>query len=191
MAEIRAISDTRKRKQREGGGEDTEGQALPVIHVVGSELPRVLKEAEAALIASESAVFQRGGQVVRPVLQRLKASDDRETMGWHLVPVVAPDLVVMLTDAARFEKYDRRSEAWIGIDAPEKVATAYLASVGRWQLPILTGVITTPFLRPDGSVCSEAGYDSVTGLLFKSDCQFPTVPDRRPRGSVPPQSRIR
>ena len=33
------------------------------------------------------------------------------------------------------------------MDAPEKVAETYLSRQGRWKLPLLAGVINTPFLR--------------------------------------------
>jgi putative DNA primase/helicase len=160
-----------------GGGSGGPG-GQPVIQVVNGELPRVLDEAEAALMAAGCEIYQRGGQIVRPVLQKHKASDNRQTEAWLLVPVTRSDLVVMLTKVAHFKKFDGRSKKLVSIDAPDKVAETYLASVGRWRLPILTRVIGTPFLRLDGSVCSRPGYDDVTGLLFKPECQFPPVPER-------------
>jgi hypothetical protein len=44
-------------------------------------------------------------------------------------------------------------------------------------LPLLAGVINTPFLRIDGSICETAGYDPESRLLFKPEDQiFPPVP---------------
>lgn len=63
------------------------------------------------------------------------------------------------------------------IDAPEKVADAYLNRQGRWKLPLLAGVVNTPFLRVDGSICETAGYDAESHLLFKPENQiFPPIP---------------
>ena len=60
---------------------------------------------------------------------------------------------------------------------PDKVAEIYLARQGRWKLPVLTGIIHTPFLRADGSICEQPGYDAASGLLFKPDDQsFPPIP---------------
>jgi hypothetical protein len=118
---------------------------------------------------------------VRPILQRLKASDDRKTQGWQLIPVTAPDLSLTLTCAARFLKFDARGKNWLPTDAPGNVTEAYLASAGRWKLPVLTGITGAPFLRPDNSVCETPGYDVATGLLYKPACSFPAVPARPTR----------
>ena len=54
----------------------------PTIRIIGGELPRVVNEAEAALIAAGGFnLYQRGGLIVRPVLSKLKASNNRETCG--------------------------------------------------------------------------------------------------------------
>ena len=129
----------------------------------------MVNEAEDALLLLGREIYQRGGLVVRPVLTKLKAADDRDMQGWHLVPVTQPYLVETLTCAARFLKYDGRSKAWVPVDAPDKVAQTYLARRGTWKLPILSGIVHTPFLRADGSICEQPGYDPASGLLFKPD----------------------
>jgi len=164
-------------KRRNATGEPVAGTApWPQIYVVKGELPRVVNEAEAALIDLGREIYQRGGQIVRPILQRLRASDDRETQGWQLIPVTAPDLGLTLTCAARFFKFDARGKNWVPTDAPGNVTEAYLASAGRWKLPVLTGITGAPFLRPDNSLCEAPGYDAATGLLYKPACTFPPVP---------------
>ena len=115
---------------------------------------------------------------------RLKASKQREMQGWQLVPVTRPYLVDTLTCAAQFMRYNGRSKTWVTTDAPDKVAEIYLARRGRWKLPVLTGIIHTPFLRTDGSICELPGYDVASGLLFKPDDQsFPPIP------TIPEQGR--
>ena len=53
-----------------------------------------------------------------------------------------------------------------------------LARVGEWNAPVLNGVVSTPTLRPDGTVLQEPGYDRMTGLLFDSGgVTFPPVPE--------------
>jgi hypothetical protein len=177
-AEVRRSWDKwSARRRRSATGEETApGTPWPQIRVVKGELPRVVLEAETALIGLGREFFQRGGQVVRPVLQGLRASDDRTTSGYVLVPVTVPDLVVTLGCAARFLKYDGRSKDWEPVDPPGNVADTYLHSYGRWNLPIIAGVTGAPFLRPDGSVCSTQGYDAGTGLLYKPAIMFPMLP---------------
>jgi hypothetical protein len=150
----------------------------PQIQIKAGELPRVVNEAEDALILLGREIFQRGGMLVRPVLNKsLKASADRETESWQLVPVTCPYLVEVLCCAAQFLRYDRRAKKFVPVDAPEKVAETYLSRQGHWKLPLLAGVVNTPFLRVDGSICETAGYDPDSYLLFKPENQvFPPVP---------------
>jgi hypothetical protein len=151
----------------------------PTVIVKPGELPRVLDEAEAALLASKREFFQRGGLVVRPVLSPFKAADNRDAVGWQLIPVTQPHLVDVFTGVARFVRFDRRAKAMAPIDAPAKVCDSYLARQGRWKLPVLIGIANAPFLRSDGSICQQPGYDSASGVLLKPDGQgFPPVPER-------------
>jgi hypothetical protein len=151
----------------------------PQIYIRNGELPRVVNEAEEALLLLGREVYQRGGLIVRPVLSKLKAADERETFGWRLIPVTRPWLVESLTCAARFLKYNGRSNNWVAVDAPDRVADTYLNRHGTWKLPILTRITNSPFLRGDGSVCERPGYDPASGMLYKPDGRsFPPVSQR-------------
>jgi hypothetical protein len=150
----------------------------PQILIKAGELPRIVNEAEDALLLLGREIYQRGGMVVRPVLnQSLKASADRDTESWQLVPVTRSHLVEVLCCAAQFLRYDKKAKKFVPTDAPERVADVYLNRQGRWKLPLLAGVVNTPFLRVDGSICETAGYDLESRLLFKPEDQvFPPVP---------------
>jgi putative DNA primase/helicase len=177
---------TRKRATVTGSAGSAEiGDPWPQIYVIAGEIPRVVNEAEDALLLLSREIYQRGGLVVRPVLSKLKAADDRDTQSWRLVPITRPYLVETLTRAARFLKFDARSRAFVATDAPDKVADAYLARVGDWRLPVLTGIVNTPFLRADGSLCETPGYDSASGLLFKPErASFPPIPQSPTRAQA-------
>ena len=57
-----------------------------------------------------------------------------------------------MTEAASWEKYDGRSGRWVQTDAPARIAATYRERVGRWRLPVLTGIIDAPTLRRDGTL---------------------------------------
>jgi hypothetical protein len=173
----RSYNKWRSRRRAAATGEAPISDPWPQIYVVASELPRVVNEAEDALLALRNwPLYQRGDVIVRPVLSRMKAADNRETQGWRLVPVTRPHMVETLTRAARFWRYDARSKGFVPIDAPEKVAEAYLARHGAWNLPIIAGIATAPFLRSDGSLCDQPGYDPQSWVLYKPDDAFPAIP---------------
>jgi len=143
--------------------------AWPQIYIRGGELPRVVDEAEQALLALNHDLYQRGGLLVRPVLSLLKAADNRETAGWQLVPVTQPYLIESLTRAAQFLRFDARAKAWVSVDAPDRVADAYLARQGEWRLPVLIGVTGVPYLSSTGSLCDQPGYETISKLLLKPE----------------------
>jgi hypothetical protein len=178
LAEVqRSHGKWQRQRQTTTGASTTAGAPWPQIRIVNGEIPRVVAEAEAALLGYGGEIYQRGGSMVRPALTKFAASDNREAQGWHLVPVTRPYLVDVLTCAARFWQYNGRSKAWVSVDAPDKVAETYLARRGRWKLPVLTGIIHTPFLRADGSICETPGYDLASGLLLKPEGEhYPPIP---------------
>jgi putative DNA primase/helicase len=146
----------------------------PQIIVTAGELPRVVNEAEEALLGLQREVYQRGGLLVRSLLlPTIPPNDDWRTA------LTRPWLVEALTCAGRFLKWDARAKAYVPIDAPAEVAEALLSRGGNWKLPILSGITKTPFLRRDGSICESPGYDIASGLLYKPDSgNFPPIPQQ-------------
>jgi hypothetical protein len=178
----RSYDKWRARKHAAANGGTATDDPWPQIYIVQGELPRVVNEAETALLSLGREIYQRGGLVVRPVLSKVKASDDRDTKCWNLIQVTRPHLVETLTRAAQFLKYDRRAKGFVPINAPDRVAETYLARQGEWKLPVLSGIANAPFLRADGSICERPGYDTASGVLFKPDGQdFPQVPQHPSR----------
>jgi putative DNA primase/helicase len=156
-----------------GGGRPS---PLPTIRLINGQLPRIAIEAEAALLAADPSIYQRGQLVMRPIKPKLKAADDRETFGWRLRRVDVPYLIHAFTKSAHFERFDARLKDWVNKDCPKQLAEVYLSLAGAWKLPVLVGIVNTPFLRRDGSLCERAGYDSTSGLLFIPEQQvFPTI----------------
>ena len=61
-------------------------------------------------------------------------------------------------------------------DPPRQVAEALLARKGLWSVPRVSGVITTPTLRSDGSPLADKGYDVATGLYLSLGLDELTMP---------------
>jgi putative DNA primase/helicase len=141
----------------------------PIVRIVGNELPRMVDEAEAALIKAGRDIYCYGGQLVRPVVDEVPAADMTRTRIHRLVPVIRAHLVETFTEAILWRRYDGRRKDWVDIDCPDCIAETYLAREGAWKLPPLVGVINAPMLRADGSLLDTAGYDAGTGLLYRPD----------------------
>lgn len=142
---------------------------LPVIRVLASELPRVVDEAEDTLIESSVPIFTRAGSLVRPIVEAMPTSSGRLVEVARLSALGPDALTDVLAQSAIFQRYDERRKAWANIDPPAKVAATLLAREGQWRLPSIAGIITTPTLRPDGSLLAEPGYDPETRLYLMLD----------------------
>ncbi len=159
-----------------------EDQVRPLIQFVAGQLPKVVDQAEAALLRANLGIYQRGTFIVRPGLVLVTVSQHRKVSAQRILEVGDHAMVEAMTVAADWEKYDKRSEEWVIIDAPAKVAMTYRQRAGRWRLPILAGIINAPTLRADGTILATPGYDRTTGLLLDTQgVRFPTVPERPTR----------
>jgi hypothetical protein len=150
---------------------------LPVIRLIDGQLPRIVDQSEDALLAAKKHIYQRGGMVVRPARQKLTAANNKTTFAWELIEMTGVHLRETLTKIARFEQMDFRLGDYMHKDCPEEIAQTYLARRGDWRLPLLLGVVNSPFLRIDGTICERPGYDPDSALLFISDGQsVPAIP---------------
>jgi putative DNA primase/helicase len=141
---------------------------LPVITVEAGKTHIAADRAEAALAAriEDHPVLQRGGLLVRPVLQKFEAADGTSTMSPSLAIMTPIMLIDDLAHSARFEKFDGRLKRMVRVDPPRAVAETLLSRTGRWKhLPVVKGVISAPTLRRDGSILHQPGYDASTRLF--------------------------
>jgi len=159
-----------------GSNSKPDDEARPTIRLRAGELHAIASEAEQALIQAGAPLFVRGGQIVRPVIEEVEAARDRRTRVARLTPVSADGLVDWLSRSARWEKYDGRAKKLVAVDPPRPVAATVLARDGEWSLRSLVGVVTTPTLRPDGSILDLEGYDRATRLLLMRPPAMPVIP---------------
>jgi putative DNA primase/helicase len=157
--------------------EDKPAKVRPTIRVVGGNLPEIVTQAEQTLIDGNFSLYQRGSLLVKPAPVPVDIADNKTTTAIRLAAVRSPLLVELVTRAATWLKFDARKNDWVPIDCPERVANTLLARE-QWDLPVLTGVVNCPVLRPDGSVLETPGYDTATGLLYDPQgVTFDKVPD--------------
>jgi hypothetical protein len=181
-ASSKADNSTTAESKTNGAADPTPNahDSRSLIRLVDHELPRVVDEVEAALIAY-GGLYERSGQIVRPVRVRVPAADDRQTVSHRLAAVSTAHIAETATRAATFEKYDSRLKKWRRVACPLRVAETFLARL-EWGVPMLVGVISTPTLRPDGSLLDKPGYDTQTALLFDpGGTTFPAIPGRPTR----------
>lgn len=170
------------RRSRQGTRQ-AEGESVaatsdrPVIHVGGGDLYVVASAAERVLIETGAPLYVRNG-LVRPIVDEIRTTKGYTAKVARLKSVDADTLVDRLSRAADWTKFDGRSRDTVAIDPPSRVASTILAREGEWSFSRLTGVITTPTLRPDGTILAEPGYDAATQLLLLEPPALPKLPEK-------------
>ncbi len=153
---------------------------LPVIEITRGQLSSLATKGEERLIAAGVPLYQRGGILVRPVIETVDATRGRKTKVAQLKVLDHVYTRDLLGRHAVWMKWDARS-GWVRVNPPMEIATTILARVGDWAFPAIRGVISTPTMRPDGSLLTEQGYDEVTGLLLVEPPPMPPIPDQPTR----------
>jgi putative DNA primase/helicase len=168
------------RRGNDGRSQGDDGR--PIITLDPPNFHRAAEEAERMLIKfgdenPDYRLYQHDERVVRPVLAPQLASHDRTVATWSLKGVDAPYLFDVLSRAMRFQKWDKRSHGYVFVPPHGDVIKSILGKFGHWRLPIITSIVTAPYLRADGSICEQPGYDPTTGLLYQPGAAvFPPVP---------------
>ena len=167
---------------RDGAGFTIEEvqQIRPVLDVIPGEIDQLATAAESALRTSGLPIFQRGTSIVTPVSHNVPAAHGRMTVAAGLKEVCSVGMVDHLAQAAHFQHWNARSKKMVPCNPPNLVANVILSRSGVWTLPSIAGVITTPTLRPDGSLLIEPGYDAASRLYHVADAtlRLPHIPEK-------------
>jgi len=121
---------------------------------------------------------------VRPVIEEDWAADLIKTKVARLTKVTKAFMRDQLSRLATWVKYDKRSKAWVPCDPPEDIADTVLGREGEWLAPPIAGLVTTPTIRPDGSLLTEEGYDAATRLLLLAPPSMPPLLARPSRADA-------
>jgi hypothetical protein len=89
----------------------------PLFQIPG-DLPKVADQVTALLIAADLQIYQRKGRLARRII------DDDGGAAW--LPMQIIHMRLQLSEVARFEKYDGRSESYVSVDPPAKIASIIL-----------------------------------------------------------------
>ncbi|MGU3341617.1 PriCT-2 domain-containing protein [Methylobacterium mesophilicum] len=153
-----------------------EDDGRPIVRLVNGKVPEAVDRMEALLLEAGVQIYSRAGALVRPVIDEVPAAKGRMTTVARMSPLVAVSLADMVARIMRVQKFDWRAEEWLDVNPPAEMTLTLLAREGQWRVPPVAGIITTPTLRPDGSLLTAAGYDPATRLYLAHDPGF-TMPD--------------
>ena len=139
------------------------GWRYPLV-LSANRLNQVAERSEQALVRAKAEVFQAASELVRPVRMEVEATKKRKIKAAVLHEIEAAFLKANLTHYIDFHHIGKSGDPEPCGPTPDLVA-AMLSRYGNWKFPVVTGIITSPTLRPDGSVLATEGFDPATGLL--------------------------
>jgi hypothetical protein len=128
-----------------------------------NRLDRMVEQTEAALMRVPAEIYQAGNELVRPVRVEVQATKGRKTVVAVLVKIDQAFLKTELTKLVDF--FNWKGDVRKGAAVPNDVVNGLLGNYGRWRFPVVSGIVTTPTMRRDGSVLMKEGWDSATGLI--------------------------
>jgi putative DNA primase/helicase len=172
----------------------TSKRERPTIVLKTGKLPRVVHQAEDALVGrcEELRIFQRGGELVRIIFLPQRRDDKklcRPRGGAQLESLSNTALTDIFNRIVRWKKRTNSGDTILA-DCPSKIAGTYISRTGAWRVPLLTGIISAPIVRKDGTVLDRPGYDIATGLYLGSDENWATIPQRPTREDAKAAIRI-
>jgi hypothetical protein len=153
----------------------THGDQRPVIEIKPNEITEIAELAEQTLIGAGIDLYQRGRRLVYPIIETVDASHGRKTKVAQLEQMDQTYLTELLSRHAQWVKWDKREKKLLTVNPPPSIAASVLARKKDWSFATISGVITTPTMRPDGSIFSEPGYDPETRLLLVEPPPMPTI----------------
>lgn len=133
-------------------------------------------------------VYQRGHELVRVVMSNRLNSHagkndshvvERPVINRHDVSSMTP----ILTEKIDFRRYKltfengQATRRLIKSAPPEALVKMLLRSQSYPSVPTLRAVVDGPFIRPDGSICNQVGYDNATGWFLSRSVNGIDVPD--------------
>ena len=148
---------------------------LPIIKY--GPLSEMADRAAEVLLDAKVPFYQRGNRLVRPVVLPVQTFGGKSATAAQLVEVDLHYLRDTLCQKSRWVKFDMRSKKWLAAHPPADAAQVLLKRFGDWTFPALAGIITTPTLRPDGTILKDAGYDPATQLLLIDPPPMPEIPE--------------
>jgi hypothetical protein len=148
---------------------------LPTIRLVDGQLPRTVEATVRAMLAANLDIFSRAGELVYPVSESRPAANGRKTITARLSAFRPDAFIEPVAEAAIYQRWSVRRNAWIDIDPPIQIVRMVLSRERRWVFPHVSGIITTPTLRPDGSLLDIAGYDPRSELYLLPSLRLPPI----------------
>jgi hypothetical protein len=163
------------------GGPDVAPPPLPdkpIVRLVTGDFSNIIRQLEEII---EPHIFTQGPKLVRPTEAHNDDEIRRSSDALMLCEATKAWAKKQLGDLAIFMRPNPKGGAWRVVD-PEASHINALLELGSWTvLRPLEAIARAPFVRADGSICDNPGYDRRSRVLYLPGAAYPAiaaVPDR-------------
>jgi putative DNA primase/helicase len=156
----------------------------PAIDIIPGQLSKCTAQAIRALRDARTDIYDRGGQLVRPVRVAEPEPLDgvRRAVGALMLRPVEPQwLRLRLAEVAAWRKWDARTGSLRPADPPPDIARTIVAAPDEGRWPYLRAIVRHPVLLPSGRQLTAQGYDAGSGILIDAPGDWPPLPDNPTR----------
>ena len=129
----------------------------PTLRLLAGELHRLALKAEQEL-ATAGCYYQRGGLIV-------VITTDPGTRNTFVKDIRPPALLGALCAVAIWERFDKRARGFVRVEPSDRLISVIFHASEYRHLLVLNGLAHQPYLRPNGSLVLQAGYDEATGMF--------------------------
>lgn len=149
--------------------------ARQTIRITGGSL---VENADSALQLLRPRVYVHAGKLVIVIRDAESKDGARRAANQPRLVTLNEEMVRNeLGPVAIFQRRDERSNSWKPANCPTELAR-HLAAQAEWKhLRPLRAIAEHPFLREDGSICDEPGYDEASAALYEPNAKFPKLPE--------------
>lgn len=136
------------------------------------------------VLADVDNVYHRARKLAR--VARVDTPEDgagvtRDTGAPVVVNIPRPMLWEIMSREADWLRWDARKREEVRREPPSPVITALHERGDYPGIREITGVVTVPVLRPDGTIHDRPGYDQATGLVYVRQLRLPELPAKPSR----------
>jgi putative DNA primase/helicase len=159
----------------------------PILRLIDADFKATCEAAEKILA---TRIYSQGGALVRigtayEVRKDDTLTEDGRSIGQDgigrnpgqcfLIPVTREYIERELSGLADIQK-PLAGGKWRAVSCPERIANNILRHGNSPNFRPLAGIARAPFLRVDGSICDEQGYDEKSQTLLAPNADFPELP---------------
>jgi putative DNA primase/helicase len=145
-----------------------------IVRLSGAEFANITKQLEEILAPY---VYTQGSHLTRTSEAHTDGAIQRSADALMLIEATTGWARIRFGELCDFQKYNTTQGEWVSV-APSTDHINTFLDRGSWTvLRPLDAIARAPFLRADGSICDQPGYDAASRALYVPSIEFPPIPE--------------